>query len=85
MDPIRKFIVTEIQTFANGTVATQSFTFDDRISAEAKYHALLATAAQSTLPTHAVAMYLNSGKPVRNEWYDTEQEEEQEETPETNE
>ena len=51
-----KYIVIEFQTFANGTISTPSYAFDNVYAAEAKYHSVLATAAVSDVPIHACAM-----------------------------
>jgi len=65
-----KYIVTEIQTFEGDTVQVlPSFAFDDELSAEAKYHALLSTAAISKLPKHAVTMMSEEGFPLKHECY----------------
>lgn len=55
------YIVTEIQTLANGQVASANFAFDTESAALAKYYTLLAGAAVSNLPCHAVTMYTSEG------------------------
>ena len=64
-----KIIVTEIQKFANGQMSTPSYAYDDQISAEAKYHSILAGAATSTLPVHACIMFNEEGYALKNECY----------------
>ena len=56
-----KFIVTEIQTFANGTVSTINTVKDDRNEADSTYYAILAAAAISSLPCHGAILYTNEG------------------------
>lgn len=64
-----KIIVTEIQKFADGGMSTPSYAFDSQQSAEAKYHAILASAANSALPVHACIMFSEEGFPLRHECY----------------
>lgn len=64
-----KILVTEIQTFPDGKVATPSYAYDDKQSAEAKFHAILSAAAGSKLPVHACIMYDETGSPLRHEVY----------------
>ena len=56
-----KYLVTEIQTMADGQVANLTSVFDDRMQAESSYHSILAAAAISQLPLHACMMYTNDG------------------------
>lgn len=56
-----KFIVIELQTNQNGTVANLVFDYDNRNEAEAKYHSILAVAAISNVPTHAAVMLTSDG------------------------
>lgn len=64
-----KIIVTEVQKFENGAMSTPSYAFDSLQSAEAKYHAILASAANSALPVHACIMFSEEGFPLRHECY----------------
>ena len=64
-----KYIVTEIQTFDTGNIATPSYAYDDRLAAESKYHALLSGAAISKLPLHAVVLMTSDGRVVANQSY----------------
>lgn len=64
-----KYLVTEIQTFENGAVSTPSYAYDDQQAAEAKYHAILASAAGSKLPVHAAILFTDEGFPLRHECY----------------
>ena len=64
-----KILVTEIQKFESGAMSTPSYAFDSQQSAEAKYHAILASAANSALPVHACIMFSEEGFPLRHECY----------------
>lgn len=64
-----KFLVTEIQTFEGGGVSTPSYAYDTQTAAEAKFHAILAAAAVSTLPVHAAILFTDEGFPLRHECY----------------
>lgn len=80
-----KYIVMEIQTFDTGAISTPTYAFDNRLSAESKYHALLSGAAISALPLHAVTLMTSDGRMVQSQSYRHEVEatpEEEETTPE---
>lgn len=64
-----KYIVTELQTFDTGAISTPSYAYDDRLSAEAKYHAILSTAAVSKLPRHACVIMTSEGRLLMNQCY----------------
>lgn len=64
-----KYLVTEIQTFDTGAIATPTYAFDNRNSAEAKFHNILGAAAVSALPEHACVMFTSDGRLLRNECY----------------
>lgn len=64
-----KYIVTEIQTFPESGVSTPSYAYDNQQAAEAKFHAILAAAAQSALPVHAAILFSDEGFPLRHECY----------------
>lgn len=68
-----KYIVTEIQTMADGQVASLISSFDDRLQAESAYHSILAAAAISQLPLHACMLYTNDGYLIMNANYTHEQ------------
>lgn len=59
---VLKYLVTEIQTFENGSISTPSYAYDNRNSAESKYHAILSSAAVSALPCHAAVLTTNEGQ-----------------------
>ena len=58
------FLVIEIQTNPDGTVGNLISSYTERNLAEQKYYTILASAAVSTLPTHAVALLTNDGQPI---------------------
>ena len=68
-----KYIVTEIQTMADGQVASRVSSFDDRLQAESAYHSILAAAAISQLPLHACMLFTNDGYLIMNANYTHEQ------------
>lgn len=63
------FLVIEIQTNTDGTVGNLISAYTERNLAEQKYYTVLAAAAVSTLPTHAVALLTNDGQPVMHAVY----------------
>lgn len=56
-----KYLVTEIQKFENGQMSTPSYAYDNRNSAEAKFHSILASAAVSALPVHSCILFTEEG------------------------
>lgn len=64
-----KFIVLEMQTNTDGTVAMLNYQFDTRNEAESKYHYILSYAAVSTLPCYAAAILTNTGEIIQSEFY----------------
>ena len=63
------YLVIEIQTNTNGTVGNFINAYTERNLAEQKYYTVLAAAAVSALPTHAVALLTNDGQPVMHAVY----------------
>ena len=63
------YLVIEIQTNTDGTVGNLISAYTERNLAEQKYYTVLAAAAVSTLPTHAVALLTNDGQPVMHAVY----------------
>jgi hypothetical protein len=78
-----KYLVMEIQTFDAGTVATPTYSFDNRMTAERQYHLLIAGAVVSQLPIHAVVMMTNDGRIIESKYYRHEPEPEPTPEPET--
>ena len=62
-----KYLVTEVQTWDTGAVATPTYSYDTMNEAVAKYHSILAAAAVSSLPMHAALLFTNEGEPIRYE------------------
>ena len=71
-----KFLVVEIQTFEGNTINTLTYAFDNRLSAEAKYHNILSGAAASKLPRHACVIMTSEGQMLMNQCYTHEAEQE---------
>lgn len=63
------FLVIEIQTNTDGTVGNLVNAYTERNLAEQKYYTVLAAAAVSTLPTHAVALLTSDGQPLMHAVY----------------
>lgn len=63
------YIVIEIQKNQNGTVGTLVNSYEDRNTAEQKYHQILAAAAVSSLPVHTAAMLMEDGYKIKSESY----------------
>ena len=67
-----KYIVIELQTAANGSVSNIVTAYDTRNEADSAYHSILASAALSTLPSHAAVLMTSDGNVLRNECYTNE-------------
>lgn len=63
------YLVIELQTNADGTVANLVYQYASRDEAESKFHSILASAAVSSLPVHAAVMLTNAGTMVKSEFY----------------
>ena len=61
------FIVIEIQT--SDKVATLVDTYDDRETAEQKYHTILSSASVSKVPKHSAVMLSEEGYYIKSECY----------------
>ena len=55
------YIIIELQTMADGQVASLVHTAEARNAAESVYHQVLAAAALSDLPAHAAVLMSNEG------------------------
>lgn len=62
------YIVIELQT-TNGSTANIVTSHATRESAEAKFHQILASAATSSVETHAAVLLAEDGRSVRAEHY----------------
>ena len=65
-----KYVVIEIQKLSTEAIANQVWGFDDILSAEAKYHALLSVAAKSSVYVHTVCLINETGFMIKHESYD---------------
>ena len=72
------FIVMEVQLFADGAMSTPCYSYDNRNSAEAKYHSILSSAAVSKLPKHAAFLLTDDAIVIESRVYYHEQEVENE-------
>lgn len=63
------YLVIEIQTMADGSVATLTNQYSNQLEAESKYHTVLAAAALSHLPVHAAVLCTNYGSVLMAQHY----------------
>ena len=63
------YIVIEIQKNSNDQIGTIVNSYEDKNTAEQKYHNVLASAAVSTLPIHSAAMLMEDGRQIKRETY----------------
>ena len=66
---MNKFIVVEVQTMQDGTVANITTAYDTQNAAESAYHTVLAAAAVSALPCHGAIIISGEGFPVAHACY----------------
>lgn len=60
-----KYIVIEIQKFADGTIAVPPIaTFDSFFAASAQYHSILSVAAVSEVPVHSAVILTDAGQQI---------------------
>lgn len=64
-----KYLVIEVQTLEDGTIANIVNSYDAINEAESKYHQILAYAAQSALPCHAAVMLQSDGMYLKSQAY----------------
>lgn len=64
-----KYIVMELQTAADGSVANLVYAFDTRDEADSKYHYILSYAAVSTLPVYAAMLFTSTGELLMSQYY----------------
>jgi len=60
MEPT-KFVVVELQTLADGQIASITTDYDTRREAESHWHEVMKYAALNTIPVHAAIMVDNLG------------------------
>ena len=56
-----KYLVIEIQTNSDGTVGNFVWSYDNENDAWSKYHAVLSSAAVSSIPVHSACLIGNDG------------------------
>ena len=61
------YIVLEIQ--ASDTIATTINSYEDRNTAESRYHQILAAAAMSTVPHHSAVLMNEIGNTIKSDSY----------------
>lgn len=61
------YIVLEIQ--ASDTIATTINSYEDRNTAESRYHQILAAAAMSTIPHHSAVLMNEVGNTIKSDSY----------------
>lgn len=64
-----KYIVIELQTAWDGTVANIVTAYADRLEAERQYHLVLAAAAVSGLLCHAAVLMTSEGQVLESRHY----------------
>ena len=64
------YILQEMQTTGAQTALVPAQTFTDKNQAESAYHQVLAAAAVSSVPVHAVVLLDEHGNTVRREYYE---------------
>ena len=64
------YILQEMQTTGTQTALTPTQTFTDKNAAESAFHSILASAAISKVPVHAVVLLDEHGNTVRREFYE---------------
>ena len=63
-------VVLEIQVFEDGKMSTPCYAYDNRNSAEQKYHSILSSASVSKLPRHSAVMLTDDGYYIKSESYE---------------
>lgn len=64
-----KYLVIELQTNADGSVANIVTAYDNRNEAESAYHLILSAAAVSALPYHAAMIVTNEAHVIAGSRY----------------
>ena len=67
------YLVVEMQT-ANGQTAALNYSYDNKLDAESKYHAVLSAAAISQVPIHAAVLLTEEGNRIAGQYYSHPQE-----------
>lgn len=66
---MNKFVVVELQTMQDGTVANITTAYETQNAAESAYHSILAAAAISSLPCHSAIVISSEGFPIMHACY----------------
>lgn len=66
------YIVIELQTMKDGSVADLVTQHATEAEAQSKYHSVLAAAAVSDLPVHAAVLMTSEGVTLENRYYERE-------------
>lgn len=68
-----KYVVIEIQKFADGTIAVPPVnTYDTLFGALNRYHTIMAAAAISDVPVHSAVVLTETGQEIRLDSYNHE-------------
>lgn len=59
----------EVQVFPAGNMSTPCYAYENLNSAESKYHAILSSAAVSSLPIHTAFMLTDTGQVLKSQSY----------------
>lgn len=65
-----KYIVMEVQVFADGNMSTPCYAYDNKNSAESKYHAILSAGSVSKLPRHTAFLLTDEGDTLESKSYE---------------
>ena len=65
-----KYLVIELQENTDGTVGNIVTSYDDINKAESKWHSILASAAQSSIPYHSAVILTSRGTMIKSEYYE---------------
>lgn len=63
------YIIMEVQVFPAGNMSTPTYAYENLNSAESKYHAILSSAAVSSLPIHTAFMLTDTGQVLKSECF----------------
>lgn len=63
------YIIMEVQVFPEGNMSTPCYAYENLNSAESKYHAILSSAAVSSLPIHTAFMLTDTGQIIKSQSY----------------
>lgn len=65
-----KYFITEFQCYADGSVGTLNYSYDDEFTANQKYHEVLMYASVSKVPAHGAVMFTSTGVIIKGEGFD---------------